>query len=235
MVNGFDLDGISWGSAAVAFLLFPLLVILHELIHGITWAFFARNYFHSIDFGFIWSTFSPHCTCSEPLGKWQYLLGAAMPTLVLGGAVAVIGVLTNQFSITFLGRNYDFLRWRRFSNHTKNLVIPHWQERNFVLWSSLWMWLCCFWKVGTNIAVHNDRNWHIIAKKPYTYGGYSDEKLFRPDKRTNVLQWNKNRSILDKILLCFFHCANSVFIQWKFEYFVWCFFQIIWISKRYMR
>ncbi|MEZ3494055.1 MAG: DUF3267 domain-containing protein [Lachnospiraceae bacterium] len=102
MVNGFDLDGISWGSAAVAFLLFPLLVILHELIHGITWAFFARNYFHSIDFGFIWSTFSPHCTCSEPLGKWQYLLGAAMPTLVLGGAVAVIGVLTNQFLLLFL-------------------------------------------------------------------------------------------------------------------------------------
>lgn len=102
MVNGFDLDGISWGSAAVAFLLFPLLVILHELIHGITWAIFAKNHFHSIDFGFIWSTFSPYCTCSEPLGKWQYLLGAAMPTLVLGGAVAVIGVLTNQFLLLFL-------------------------------------------------------------------------------------------------------------------------------------
>ena len=52
-VNGFDLGGISLGFVVAAFLLIPL-TILHELIHGVTWGFFAKNHFHSIDFGFIW-------------------------------------------------------------------------------------------------------------------------------------------------------------------------------------
>jgi len=80
-VNGFDLRGISLGFVVVAFLL-PL-PILHKLIHGVTWGFFAKIHFHSIDFGFIWSSFSPYCTCSEPLEKWKYLLGTVMPALRL--------------------------------------------------------------------------------------------------------------------------------------------------------
>ena len=101
-VNGFDLDRISWGSAVAAPLLILCLIILHELIHGITWSLFAKNHFHSIDFGFIWSSFSPYCTCSEPLKKWQYLLGTAMPTLVLGGGAAVVSVMTNQLLLFIL-------------------------------------------------------------------------------------------------------------------------------------
>ena len=100
-VNGFDLRGISLGFAVAAILLLPL-TILHELIHGVTWGIFAMNHFHSIDFGIIWSSFSPYCTCSEPLKKWQYLLGTAMPTLVLGGGVAVVSVMANQLLLFFL-------------------------------------------------------------------------------------------------------------------------------------
>lgn len=84
------------------FLLVLCLTILHELIHGITWGIFAKNHFHSIDFGIIWSSFAPYCTCSEPLKKWQYLLGTAMPTLVLGGGAAVVAVITNQIILFFL-------------------------------------------------------------------------------------------------------------------------------------
>ncbi|GFI37693.1 hypothetical protein IMSAGC015_01881 [Lachnospiraceae bacterium] len=101
-VNGFDLDRISWGSAVAAPLLILCLIILHELIHGITWSLFAKKHFHSIDFGIIWSSFTPYCTCSEPLKKWQYLLGIAMPTLVLGGGGAVAAVMTNQLLLFFL-------------------------------------------------------------------------------------------------------------------------------------
>ena len=100
-VNGFDLRGISLGFAVAAILLLPL-TILHELIHGVTWGIFAKNHFHSIDFGIIWSSFSPYCTCSKPLKKWQYLLGTAMPTLVLGGGSAVAAVMTNQLLIFLL-------------------------------------------------------------------------------------------------------------------------------------
>ena len=101
-VNGFNLDCLSWGFLVVLLMLVLCLSILHELIHGITWSIFAKNHFHSIDFGFIWSSFSPYCTCSEPLKKWQYLLGTAMPTLVLGGGAAVVSVMTNQLLLFIL-------------------------------------------------------------------------------------------------------------------------------------
>ena len=101
-VNGFNLDCLSWGFLVVLLMLVLCLSILHELIHGITWSIFAKNHFHSIDFGFIWSSFSPYCTCSEPLEKWQYLLGTAMPTLVLGGGAAVVSVMTNQLLLFIL-------------------------------------------------------------------------------------------------------------------------------------
>ena len=103
-VNGFDLDldRISWGHAVAVPLLILCLFVLHEIIHGITWGIFAKTHLHSIDFGIIWSSFSPYCTCSEPLKKWQYLLGTAMPTLVLGGGGAVAAVMTNQLLLFFL-------------------------------------------------------------------------------------------------------------------------------------
>ena len=69
-VNGFNLDGISWGYAVALPLLILCLIIVHELIHGITWAIFAKNHFHAIDFGIVWSTLSPYCTCFKPLKKF---------------------------------------------------------------------------------------------------------------------------------------------------------------------
>ena len=101
-VNGFNLEGISLGLVVAAYCLMLCLVILHELIHGITWGIFAKNHFHSIDFGIIWSSLTPYCTCSEPLKKLEYLLGTAMPTLILGGGVAVIAVMADQFLLFLL-------------------------------------------------------------------------------------------------------------------------------------
>lgn len=101
-VNDFDLDCLSFGFVVALIVLILCLTILHELIHGISWGLFAKNHFHSIDFGIIWSSFSPYCTCSEPLKKWQYFLGVAMPTLVLGGSVAIVSVMGNQLLLFFL-------------------------------------------------------------------------------------------------------------------------------------
>ena len=100
-VNGFNLDGISWGDAVALPLLSLCLIIVHELIHGITWAIFVKNHFHAIDFGIVWSTLTPYCACFEPLKKWQYLLGTAMPTLGLGGGGAVAAGMTNQLLLFF--------------------------------------------------------------------------------------------------------------------------------------
>ncbi len=99
--NGFNLDRLSWGYAVALPLLILGLIIVHELIHGMTWAIFAKNHFHAIDFGIAWSTLSPYCACFEPLKRWKYLLGTAMPTLVLGGGGAVAAVMTNQLLLFF--------------------------------------------------------------------------------------------------------------------------------------
>lgn len=102
IVNGFDLGELSLRSLLLLFLLLLCLTVLHEFIHGITWGIFAKTHFHSINFGVIWSSLSPYCTCSEPLKKWQYLLGCIMPTLILGGGVAAVSVVTNQLLLFFL-------------------------------------------------------------------------------------------------------------------------------------
>ena len=72
----------------VDFLLYLLVMLLltavHEGIHALTWAMFGKDYWKSIRFGVIWKALTPYCTCLRPAKRGQYILGAAMPTLVLG-------------------------------------------------------------------------------------------------------------------------------------------------------
>lgn len=90
-------------STSLLFLpIFLCLIVLHEVIHGITWGIFAKNHFRSIDFGVIWKALTPYCTCSEPLKKWQYIIGGAMPTLILGFGLAVIATDLNHFLLFVL-------------------------------------------------------------------------------------------------------------------------------------
>lgn len=72
-------------------------IILHELIHGITWALFAKNGFKSIKFGVLWKMLTPYCHCSEPLRKNHYFWGAVMPFIVLGFFPAVMAIATGSF------------------------------------------------------------------------------------------------------------------------------------------
>lgn len=82
--------------------LFLGLTVVHELIHGLVWGLCAQSGFKSIEFGIIWKAITPYCTCSEPLKKWQYILGAAMPTLVLGFVPGIVAVYTGQTILHYL-------------------------------------------------------------------------------------------------------------------------------------
>ena len=84
------------------FALFLFLIVVHEGIHGLTWSMFAKKHFHSIEFGVIWQALTPYCTCSEPLSKWQYIIGAAMPTLILGFALSAAAVCFGNPELTAL-------------------------------------------------------------------------------------------------------------------------------------
>lgn len=73
-----------------------ILIVVHEGIHGLVWGAFAKNHLRSIAFGVIWQALAPYCTCAEPLKRWQYILGAAAPTLVLGFGLAAVATAVGQ-------------------------------------------------------------------------------------------------------------------------------------------
>lgn len=116
----------------IALLLFTL---LHEVLHGLTWGIFAKGHRNAIAFGIIWKMLTPYCTCVEPLTKWQYAAGAAMPTLVLGFAPAVIAAVVGNFwllvlsSILILSGSGDFSillkMFQHSPSHKEDLYCDH--------------------------------------------------------------------------------------------------------------
>ena len=48
-----------------------LLIVVHELIHGLSWAIFAEHHFRDIAFGVIWQYLTPYCSCMTPLSRGQ--------------------------------------------------------------------------------------------------------------------------------------------------------------------
>jgi hypothetical protein len=77
-------------------------IILHELIHGITWYFFTEDGFKSIKFGILKQMATPYCHCKEPLQVYAYVLGAIMPAIILGLIPAVIATVIGNLGLLIL-------------------------------------------------------------------------------------------------------------------------------------
>ena len=73
--------------------LFVVLIVAHELIHGLTWSLFSEHHSKDIEFGFMKEFLTPYCTCTIPLSKSQYIWGALMPCILLGILPTVLGIL----------------------------------------------------------------------------------------------------------------------------------------------
>ncbi|MEG1244755.1 DUF3267 domain-containing protein [Gordonibacter sp.] len=71
---------------------FFALIVVHEAVHGLVWGLFAKKRWRAVSFGFMVQYLTPYCTCSEPLPKYAYVIGALAPTVVLGLLPAVIGL-----------------------------------------------------------------------------------------------------------------------------------------------
>lgn len=107
-----------------------VLIVVHELIHGLVWGSCAKNGFKAIEFGVIWSVLTPYCTCSEPLKRWQYIIGAIMPTVVLGFVPGIVAVYTGSATLHYislmliLGGGGDFyIIWKMLRFNSKNETI----------------------------------------------------------------------------------------------------------------
>ena len=92
-----------WYKALAGFAILIALIFVHEGIHGITWAAFAKDGWKSISFGFIAEYLTPYCTCRDPLKKGQYIAGALMPGIVLGILPSLAGMLAGWLDVLVIG------------------------------------------------------------------------------------------------------------------------------------
>lgn len=96
--HGFKEVHINWG---LFWILSIALIVVHELIHGLTWSLFTPNGFKDMEFGF--NTLMAYCTCSAPLAKNQYVLGGVMPLITLGFIPMIVGIFTGNFFVLLIG------------------------------------------------------------------------------------------------------------------------------------
>ena len=80
-----------------------ILIVVHELIHGITWSIFCKNGFHDIEFGFMKEYLTPYCTCCTPLNKGSYIIGTLMPLIILGIIPTIIALGVDSFLLLNIG------------------------------------------------------------------------------------------------------------------------------------
>lgn len=73
----------TWNTAVLIAVIL-LGVVVHELIHAITWVFFGHKPFSKIRFGFQWKTLTPYAHLTEPIEVNAYRLGGFMPGFMLG-------------------------------------------------------------------------------------------------------------------------------------------------------
>lgn len=78
-------------------------VVLHELIHGVSWVLFGRKPFRSIRYGMQWKTLTPYAHCAEPMAARAYRRGAAMPAVVIGVIPAAAGLAAGNGAWTLYG------------------------------------------------------------------------------------------------------------------------------------
>lgn len=106
-VFGWDALRYGWdiiqGNKLISFSVLVIGVIIHELVHGITWAYFCELGFKSIKFGVKWKYLTPYAHCKELLPVNWFKCGVIMPLFLVGVLPAVIGLLTANVLVFYFG------------------------------------------------------------------------------------------------------------------------------------
>ncbi len=107
-------------------------IVLHELIHGLTFLPFCKNGFKSIKFGFMKQYLTPYCHCKEPLKLKYYRIGVIMPAIILGFLPSVWAIITGNFYLLcfgiffIMGAAGDFMILMTLKNENpEDLVLDH--------------------------------------------------------------------------------------------------------------
>lgn len=130
-------DGLHWGLLMVAMIVG---IAVHELIHGITWACFAKSGWRSISFGVMWKMLTPYCHCNEPMHIHGYMAGAMMPCLVLGVVPAIVAIAIGSLPLLVWGIIFIaaaagdiWMTWLLTKEDPRSLVLDHPSEAGFYI------------------------------------------------------------------------------------------------------
>ncbi|MDN3608039.1 DUF3267 domain-containing protein [Kaistella yonginensis] len=117
-------------------------IIIHELIHGVFFAFFAKNGFRSIKFGILWKMLTPYCHCKEPLKIKQYTIALLAPLVILGILPAIYAISVGNIFILILGIFFsgaaagDLLIYNLIrKENPEDYVLDHPSEAGFYLYT----------------------------------------------------------------------------------------------------
>ena len=94
-------DAPLWG--ILTMVLFIVFIVVHELIHGITWSLGMKGGFKNVEFGFIVQYMTPYCTCKVPMSKTRYILGSMMPCITLGILPCIASYFTGNAFLLAIG------------------------------------------------------------------------------------------------------------------------------------
>jgi len=59
-------------------------IVVHELIHGLTWMWLGKKPFSAVKFNVQWKTLTPYAHLKEPIEINVYRIGGFMPGFILG-------------------------------------------------------------------------------------------------------------------------------------------------------
>jgi len=114
--------------------------VLHELLHGSTWSIFTKKSWKAISFGIKWEYLAPYCHCDEPLKKWQFVLGAIMPFLILGLFPIIVSYYNGSFRWWFFGYFFTvaatgdlYTVWILRKVNKNLLILDHPEELGFIV------------------------------------------------------------------------------------------------------
>ena len=133
LLGGFE----NW---VVVFALMIVGIVVHELIHGLTWACYAKSGWKSISFGVMWKMLTPYCHCDEPMQIPGYMMGAMMPCIILGGIPAVVALFIGSMSLLAWGIFFIsaaagdiWMTWLLTKENPKSMVLDHPSEAGFYI------------------------------------------------------------------------------------------------------
>ena len=116
-------------------------IVVHELIHGLTWGLFAKSGFKSISFGVMWKMLTPYCHCSEPLKVSHYAIGALMPLIVLGFLSAIVALCVKSLfwltmAIVFIAAAAGDIMvvWNLRKEKRNSMILDHPSEAGYLVY-----------------------------------------------------------------------------------------------------